>query len=128
MQDLFPGLDKLSPHSVKCVFVEYSRTQKGYQYYDPTTRRYFTSTNVTFFESTPYFTSTFPMNVQVTIPLPTTVESYVVEGASGASIAPIHPLQLYTRRPREWPSVQTPTNATPMSADLGLPIALRKGE
>ena len=30
VQDLSPGLDKLSPRSIKCVFVGYLRTQRGY--------------------------------------------------------------------------------------------------
>lgn len=47
------------------------------------------------FESTPYFASISPMDVQVTIPLPTTVESFVVEGVSRASMAPTRPLQVY---------------------------------
>ena len=29
VQDLSPGLDKSSPKSIKCVFVGYSKTQKG---------------------------------------------------------------------------------------------------
>lgn len=49
------GLDKLSPRSRKCVFLGYSRTQKGYRCYHPESRRYFGCADVTFFESTPFF-------------------------------------------------------------------------
>ena len=35
VQDLSPGLDKLSPRSIKCVFVGHSRTQKEYRCYSP---------------------------------------------------------------------------------------------
>ena len=48
---LGPGSDKLDPRSIKCVFLGYSRTQKGYQCYSPTLRRHFISTDVTFDES-----------------------------------------------------------------------------
>ena len=34
------SLDKLAPRSVKCMFVGYSRTQKGYRCFHPPTRRY----------------------------------------------------------------------------------------
>uniref|UniRef100_A0A5B6ZA67 Retroviral polymerase SH3-like domain-containing protein n=1 Tax=Davidia involucrata TaxID=16924 RepID=A0A5B6ZA67_DAVIN len=52
---LGPGCDKLSHHSVKCVFLGYSRTQKGYRCYDVVSHRYYTSADVTFFESSSYF-------------------------------------------------------------------------
>ena len=51
VQDLSPGLDKLSPRSIKW----YSRTQKGYQCYNPSIRKYFVSANVTFFNQFPTF-------------------------------------------------------------------------
>ena len=43
VHDLSPGLDKLSARSVKCVFLGYSRLQKGYKCYSPTMRRYYMS-------------------------------------------------------------------------------------
>ena len=49
VQDLSPELDELSPRSIKRVFVRYSNTQKGYQYYNPSTRKYFVPADVTFF-------------------------------------------------------------------------------
>ena len=54
---LDPGRDKLSPRSRKCIFLGYFRTQKGYHCYSPESRRYFVSADVTFFESTPFFSS-----------------------------------------------------------------------
>ena len=49
------GLDKLSSRSIKCVFIGYFRTQRGYRCFHPSGRCYIVSADVTFFESTPYF-------------------------------------------------------------------------
>ena len=49
------GSDKLDPRSIKCVFLGYSRTQKGNKCYSPTLRRCFISADVTFDESQSYF-------------------------------------------------------------------------
>jgi len=48
---------KLDPHTLKCIFLEYSSTQKGYTCYHPPTKRYFVSADVTFTENDPYFGS-----------------------------------------------------------------------
>jgi len=50
VQDLHFGLDKLSPRSIKCAFVGYSWTQKGYCWFNPANRKYFTSLDVIFFK------------------------------------------------------------------------------
>lgn len=57
VHNLSPGLDKLSARSLKCVFLGYHRSQKGYRCYSPTLQRYFVSADVTFFESDPFFES-----------------------------------------------------------------------
>ena len=49
VHDLSPGLDKFSARAIKCVFLGYSRLQKVYKCYSPTTRRYYMSADVTFF-------------------------------------------------------------------------------
>jgi len=72
VQDLSPELDELSPRSIKHVFVRYSNTQKGYQYYNPSARKYFVPADVTFFESVPNF-SPHLVTTSKTIPLPLSV-------------------------------------------------------
>ena len=67
IQDSSAGLDKLSPRSIKCVFVGYSRTQKEYWCYSPSTRKYFVSADVTFFELIPYFSPQGPVTASESI-------------------------------------------------------------
>ncbi|RVW60313.1 Retrovirus-related Pol polyprotein from transposon RE2 [Vitis vinifera] len=55
---LTPGQDKLSAKAMKCLFLGYSRLQKGYRCYSLETHRYFISTDVTFFEDSPFFSTT----------------------------------------------------------------------
>ena len=50
-----PTRRKFDPHSIKCVFIGYSPTQKDYKYYHPPTRKWFVSMDVTFYESLSYF-------------------------------------------------------------------------
>ena len=54
VRDVHPQVSKLDPKSLKCIFIGYSRIQKGYRCYCPTLRRYFVSIDVTFFETTPF--------------------------------------------------------------------------
>ena len=45
---------KLDPKSLKCIFLGYSRVQKGYRCYCPSLRRYVVSVDVTFLENDPF--------------------------------------------------------------------------
>ena len=129
---LTPGQDKLSAKATKCIFLGYSRLQKGYRCYSPQTHRYFLSADVTFFEDSPFFSSSESLPVTEVLPLPI-ISSPRFDDLSS------RPLQVYYRRPRAvvpFPSAEapvdslplpsaSPTPALPVTDDL--PIALRKG-
>ena len=67
---LTPGQDKFSAKAMKCIFLGYSRLQKGYRCYSPQTHRYFLSADVTFFEDSPFFSSSESIPVTEVLPLP----------------------------------------------------------
>ena len=46
---------KLDPRAVKCVFLGYSSTQKGYKCYQPLSKKFYVSRDVTFNEQESYF-------------------------------------------------------------------------
>ena len=54
VRDVRPQVSKLDPKFLNCIFVGYSRVQKGYMCYCPPLRHYFVSTDVAFFETTPF--------------------------------------------------------------------------
>ncbi|RVX02349.1 Retrovirus-related Pol polyprotein from transposon RE1 [Vitis vinifera] len=126
---LTPGQDKLSAKATKCIFLGCSRLQKGYRCYSFETHRYFLSADVTFFEDSPFFSTSESLPDFEVLPLPI---------ISLPDVVPSRPLQVYHRRHRvvvppflaevpvdslPIPSA-SPTLALPPSADL--PIALRK--
>ena len=126
---LTPG-DKLSVRATKCIFLGYSRLQNGYHCYSSETHHYFLSADVTFFEDSPFFSTSESLHVSEVLPLPI---------ISPPDAVPSRPLQVYHRRHRVVvpPSLTevpvdslpipsaSPAPALPPSADL--PIALRKG-
>ncbi|RVW30352.1 Retrovirus-related Pol polyprotein from transposon RE1 [Vitis vinifera] len=67
-------MDKLSPRAASCIFLGYSRTQKGYKCYDPVAKKRFVSTDVTLFESESFFkVSTNKLSVPLPTPLYTSI-------------------------------------------------------
>ncbi|RVX10668.1 Retrovirus-related Pol polyprotein from transposon TNT 1-94 [Vitis vinifera] len=49
---------KLDPTATKCIFLGYSPNQKRYKCYSPTTKKFYTSMDVTFFENQPFYPKT----------------------------------------------------------------------
>ncbi|KAL6315929.1 hypothetical protein AAG906_013763 [Vitis piasezkii] len=57
--------------AMKCLFLGYSRLQKGYRCYSLETHRYFISADVTFFEDSPFFSTTSEsLPVSEVLPIP----------------------------------------------------------
>ena len=54
------GQDQLSSKAMKCVFLGYSRLQRGYRCYSPNMHQYSISIDVTFFENSSMFPTTPP--------------------------------------------------------------------
>ncbi|RVW93460.1 Retrovirus-related Pol polyprotein from transposon TNT 1-94 [Vitis vinifera] len=128
---LTPGQDKLSAKAMKCLFLGYSRLQKGYRCYSLETHRYFISADVTFFEDSPFFSTTsesLPVSEVLLIPI-----------VSPPDAIPPRPLQVYHRRPRvvaPLPFPEAPADSLPipsaspaptLPSPNDLPIAIRKG-
>ncbi|KAK4253219.1 hypothetical protein QN277_010549 [Acacia crassicarpa] len=57
VRDVRPSFSKLDPKSLKCVFLGYSRVQKGYRCHSPNLRRYLISIDMTFHKSSSFFQS-----------------------------------------------------------------------
>ncbi|CAI7738034.1 unnamed protein product, partial [Closterium sp. NIES-53] len=57
--------DKLSSRAVPCVFLGFPPDAPGWQFYHPTSRRVFSSQDVTFEESVPYYHAVEPVEVAV---------------------------------------------------------------
>ena len=95
---LTPGQDKLSAKATKCVFLGYSRLQRGYRCYSPDTNRYFISTDVTFFEDSSFFSSAVHPSVPNVLFIPLVLPS--PDFPSPPTDVVTRPLQVYTRCPR----------------------------
>ena len=49
---------KLAPRAERCIFIGYASSQKGYKCFNPSTKKFLISMNVTFLESQQYFPKT----------------------------------------------------------------------
>ena len=129
---LTPSQDKFSAKATKCIFLDYSRLQKGYRCYSPQTHRYFLSAHVTFFEDSPFFSSSESLPVIEVLPL-LILSPPIFDDVSS------RPLQVYHLRHRSvvpLPFAKTPADSLPIPSASptpalplvdNLPIALQKG-
>ncbi|RVW24173.1 Retrovirus-related Pol polyprotein from transposon TNT 1-94 [Vitis vinifera] len=77
-----PKQNKLDPRALKCVFLGYSSTQKGYKSYDPISQKLYVNLDVTFFKHTPYYSlqgESIPKNIQEALEIPDWREAMVEE-------------------------------------------------
>lgn len=69
VHDYQNSVGKLDPRAIKCVFMGYSPSQKGYRCWCPSERRFFVSMDVTFREHEPYYlASTVDTRISLTPP------------------------------------------------------------
>ncbi|RVX06816.1 Retrovirus-related Pol polyprotein from transposon RE2 [Vitis vinifera] len=108
---LTPGQDKLSAKATKCIFLGYSRLQKGYRCYSPDTHRYFLSADVTFFENSSFFSSSESLPI-----------SKVYHRRHRAVAPPLSSAEV----PDDSPPVSLISPTPTLSSTDHLPIALRK--
>ena len=98
---LTPGQDKLSAKATKCVFLGYSRLQRGYRCYSPDINRYFISVDITFFENSSFFSYAARPPIQNVLSIPLVLPS--PNFPSPPTYVVTRPLQVYTRCPRPPP-------------------------
>lgn len=108
---------KLSSQAARCVFIGYSDDHKGLFYYEPKARRTHISQNVIFLKHIPFYS--LPSNPTITH------DSYLptFPPATPQAPAPSEVLKVYTRRPRQLPSLTPVPDHSPMpepAIDLGI--------
>ncbi|RVW94063.1 Retrovirus-related Pol polyprotein from transposon TNT 1-94 [Vitis vinifera] len=125
---------KLDPTATKCIFLGYSPNQKGYKCYSPTTKKFYTSMDVTFFENQPFYPKTaiqgenwstdefqfWETEISTTSPLSSSLPP---QTDSTLSVPENNSLDV----PSVTPESTTQGNSNNGLDDLDQPIALRKG-
>lgn len=132
VRDHRPGNSKLDPKALKCLFVGYSRTQKGYRCFSPDLNKYLVSSDVSFFENSPFVS--VPHD---TSELDTDLPTHVITTRTTTPVPPPRSTpeirHVYSRRSRTNDASRNIVPPSTSSADphptseLDLPIALRKG-
>ena len=141
VRDVRPSVTKLDPKALKCVFLGYSRLQKGYRCFSPDLNKYVVSTDVVFSEDTPFYSS--PPNsesegegenwliYQETTPSTSTDSSEQPQDVVDLLSAPAKPpiVQEYSRHQETKDTCPAPTSSlSDPPSDLDLPIGLHKGK
>ncbi|CAI7886515.1 unnamed protein product [Closterium sp. NIES-53] len=110
--------DKLSARAIPCVFLGFSPDAPGWQFYHPTSRRVFSSKDVTFDESVPFYRSPSPWIAPVEVALGSGAARGAVSG--GAASGGPAPVEVAggaggTMRPRPYfvPLLQQPDSPQP---------------
>ena len=104
---------------MKCVFLYYSRLQRGYRCYSPDTHQYFVSADVTFFKNSFMLPTTHPPSSYV-ISLP--LLYLVLDTSYVPPATPPQPLQVYTRR--RCTGIVPPASASPIAPSSTMSVLL----
>src|SRR5262249_8121105 len=143
IRDVRSHITKLDPKALKCVFLGYSRLQKGYRCYSPDLNKYVVSTDVVFLETKQFFSS-----VPTPISKGEDEDWLIYQIASNIGEPPINPpipedgdqpadntpsildkpsiVQVYSRRQvtnDTCPAPETSSSSNPPPNDLDLPIS-----
>ena len=129
---LTPRQDKLLAKATKCIFLGYSRLQRGYRCYSTNTNRYFIFADVTFFEGSSFFSSKEYPRLSDVLHVPLVLPP--LDFPSPPTDSMTRPLQVYTRRPRPPTRPLADSTSMPPSSPApvpqppdDLPIAIQKG-
>ena len=129
-----PDLNKLSARSHKCVFLGFTRSQKGYKCFSPSLNHYFISANVTFIESSLYFKSLSspPVSSSNQINIPRVCDSPGMSSVPNVSPpSPPHKVDSHYQSSHHPPSDSLLVPNLPplpvLTVESNLLIAIRKG-
>ncbi|RVW23616.1 Retrovirus-related Pol polyprotein from transposon TNT 1-94 [Vitis vinifera] len=127
---LTPGQDKLSAKAMKCLFLGYSRLQKGYRCYSLETHRYFISADVTFFEDSPFFSTTsesLPVSEVLPIPIVSPPDAMPLDHFRFIIVARVVAPLPFPEAPADSLPIPSASPAPALPSPNDLPIAVRKG-
>ena len=115
---LTPGQDKLSAKNTKCVFLGYSRLQRGYQCYSPNINCYYIFVNVTFFEGSSFSSAPRPP-VSDVLSIPLVLPS--LDFPSPPTDVVTRPLRVYNRYHRPLTRPLPDSSSMPPSSPASVP-------
>ena len=113
------GQDRLSAKATKCVFLGYSRLQRGYRCYSLNINRYFIFADITFFKDSPFFSFAACPYVSDVLSIPLVLPS--LDFPSPPTDVVTRPLQVYTHRPRPPIGPLVKSSSMPQSSPAPVP-------